>query len=220
MKHFGVTLIKRKYSLNLTKEEFALIDTRPSLPMFENLVQINAYTDSSGTQYRKEWCEQYRECCLRNYDLNMSYFAKLDEEDFNKCIENFIKKYNQFYQIDDLSNFNKVTGYYIMVLDNYKQVYIGKTNNIKKRIQQHWSKTKPFDRTLFPMYNENSCFSVDFFRALDTTRIFVWPTEIIDQMEAKLVEDFPEQYRTNRIGGDIENNGLLALLTLNTRKLS
>ena len=32
MEHMGITLRKRKYSFNLIIEEFALINTKPSLP--------------------------------------------------------------------------------------------------------------------------------------------------------------------------------------------
>ena len=93
-----------------------------------------------------------------------------------------------------------------MVLDEYKQVYIGKTTDIRKRIMQHWSRIKPFDRTLFPMYAyEKSGFSIDFFRALDTTRIFVWKKHIVEGLEEELIGNFPKSFCTNRIGGDVSN---------------
>ena len=105
------------------------------------------------------------------------------------------------------------------VLDRYKQVYIGKSNNVKRRIQQHWSNTKAFDRTLLPIYAvDTSIFSIDFFRALDTTRIFIWENELQDGLERELIEDFPQQYRTNRIGGDISTY-IEAILTRNKRNL-
>lgn len=217
MEHFGLKLIKRKYSFNLLREEFALINTKPSLPMFENLIKNNAYTDDSGSEYRKEWCEEYRQLCLSNYDLNMKYFNLLDSTDFNNAVTEFLNKYNKFCKVENLLDYNEVTGYYMMILDEYKQVYIGKSDNIKRRIQQHWSSTKEFDRTLLPMYAvSSSCFSIDFFRALDTTRIFVWKRNLSDGIESKLVEDFPKQYCTNRIGGDI-SIGIEALATLNKR---
>ncbi|MBQ7040122.1 MAG: GIY-YIG nuclease family protein, partial [Clostridia bacterium] len=113
-----------------------------------------------------------------------------------------------------------VEGYYIMVLDEYKQIYIGKTENIKRRIMQHWSKTKQFDRTLFPMYAyKKSCFSIDFIRALDTTRIYGWKRKLLEGLEDKLIRQFPKQFCTNRIGGDV-TNGIQALATMNQRDLS
>lgn len=219
MEHFGLRLIKRKYSFNLKREEFAIINTRPSLPRFEMLVKKNAYSDDSAREYKKEWCEEYRQLCLRNYDLNMKYFNLLDYTDFDKCIEEFLIKHSGFHKVENLLDYDGVAGYYMMVLDGYKQVYIGKSNNIKKRIQTHWSCSKPFDRTLFPMYaTETSCFSIDFFRALDTTRIFTWKRNLDDQIEQKLIESFPQKYCTNRVGGDV-SNGIEALCTLNKREL-
>ena len=67
------------------------------------------------------------------------------------------------------------------------------------------------------MYNTDSVFSIDFFRALDTTRIFVWEYPASDETEAKLIEDFPKIYCTNRIGGGVHDN-MAALATMNRRK--
>lgn len=218
MKHFGITVVKRKYSLHLTREEFAPINTRCTLPKFPNLVEENAYVDDSGKQYRLDWCEKYRAVCLKNFDLNMAYFNSLDKNDFNYAVQSFLEKHPQFHQISDLSDY-EISGYYLMILDNYKQAYIGKSSNIKKRIQEHWQNTKPFDRTLFPMYDfKKSCFSIDFFRALDTTRIYIWPRKISEGIESALVNDFPNKYLTNRIGGDVTNL-LEACTTRNTRIL-
>lgn len=66
------------------------------------------------------------------------------------------------------------------------------------------------------MYNVKSCFSIDFFRALDTTRIYVWKREVEDGVEAELISNFPKDYCTNRIGGDIVN-GIESIATLNER---
>lgn len=219
MEHFGIKLTKRKYSFVLKRDEFALINTKPSLPIFKSLVERNAYTDSNGNEYRMEWCEEYRELCLKNYDLNMEYFKRLDRTGFDYAIAQFLKRHKKFQEIGNLYECDNVSGYYMMVLDEYKQVYIGKSEDMKKRIQSHWTKTKAFDRTLFPMYAVNSsCFSIDFFRALDTTRIFVWKRELVDGVEQKLIDDFPQLYCSNRIGGDI-TLAIEALETINKRHL-
>ena len=214
MEHFGLKLVKKKYSLHLKREEFALINTKPSLPVFNSLIEKNAYKDATYQEYSQEWCEKYRELCLKNFDLNIEYYNKLNTDDFLKSLDSFFKKYSKFVKIDDLNNYSETSGYYIMVLDKYKQIYIGKSLDIKKRIKQHWSTTKRFDRTLFPMYNVKSCFSIDFFRALDTTRIYVWKREVENGVEAELISNFPKDYCTNRIGGDIVN-GMEAIATLN-----
>jgi len=213
--HFGQKIIKRKYSFKLCKEEFALINTRPSFSFaFDNLINENAYTDETHSKYSLDWCSQYREICLKNYDYNMQYFQSLDKEEFNCELDAFLKRHSLFQEIESLDYCNNMCGYYILVIDEYKQAYIGKSTNIKRRIKEHWSSTKSFDRTLFPMYNEYSVFSIDFFRALDTTRIFIMEEDILWMMERELVEDFPQKFLTNRIGGDV-NNGIMAYLTTN-----
>ena len=157
--------------------------------------------------------------CLKNYDMNMNFFSSLDSNKFHVALRSFLKKYKGFDEVFDLSEYTEIEGYYIMVLDEYKQVYIGKSKNIKKRILQHWSKTTPFDRTLYPMYAyDKSCFSIDSFRALDTTRIFVWKRKLMDGIEDELVNSFPSEFRTNRIGGDVTNT-IQALITTNQRQL-
>ncbi len=219
MEHFGVKLINRGKSFNLTREEFAIINTKPSLPFFKSLEKRKAYTNEQGTEYCEKWCIEYRELCLVNFDLNMKYFSSLDSAAFNEALNSFLSQYNRFREVFNLNDFAGVEGYYVMVLDEYKQVYIGKTGDIKKRIMTHWSKTKSFDRTLFPMYAwDTSTFSIDFFRALDTTRIFAWKKKMSNGIERKLIEDFPQHFCTNRIGGDI-TGAFQAIITMNNRKL-
>ena len=203
VEHFGLKIQRRKYSLKLNREEFAPITTRPSLPRFDLLIQQGAYTES-GDEYTLEWCERYREICLKNYDLNMQYFQQLDRGNYVKEVNGFLNRHKRFREIQDLWECNGKSGYYLMLLDDYKQAYIGKSDDIKRRIQQHWSKIKPLDRVLLPMYNEKSVFSIDFFRALDTTRIFVWERSLTEGVERRLIKDFPANFLCNRIGGDIE----------------
>ena len=217
MEHFGVKLINRGNSFRLVRDEFALINTKPSLPYFESLAKKNAYADDLGCVYSEAWCAEYREICLKNYDLNMEYFSKLDKDSFMRSLSSFLSQYSRFVEITNLNDYAGVAGFYIMVLDQYKQVYIGKTEDIRKRILTHWSKTKPFDRTLLPMYAWNkSTFSIDFFRALDTTRIYVWKRKITNGIEAELIRNFPPEFCTNRIGGDV-TNALQAICTMNIK---
>ena len=219
MEHFGVKLINRGKGFHLTRDGFACINTKPSLPYFASLAERNAYADENGTAYSETWCAEYRELCLKNFDLNMEYYSKLDKAKFDDALSSFLRKYKRFVQVTNLNNFAGTEGYYIMVLDKYKQVYIGMSEDIRKRIMTHWSCTKSFDRILFPMYAWNkSVFSIDFFRALDTTRIYVWKKNLSNGIEAELVAGFPQQFCTNRIGGDI-TNALQAIATMNTRQL-
>lgn len=219
MEHFGIRLINRGKSFKLIRDEFALINTKPSLPYFTSLERRNAYADELGTSYSETWCNEYRELCLKNYDLNMDYFSTIGKAAFDEALENFLSKYKRFVEVTNLNDFAGIEGYYIMVLDEYKQVYIGKTHDVKKRIMKHWSNTKPFDRTLFPMYAwDKSIFSIDFFRALDTTRIFVWKKKLTSGQEAELINKFPHSFCLNRIGGDI-TNALQAIGTIRYNNL-
>ena len=201
--HFGIKFRKDKSKLVLNREDFAIINTHPSLPKFDSLDKIGAYTESEKLEYSLKWCEEYREVCLQNFDANMLYFNNLNIDEFKKTFNLFLKKNPQFTEITDLNECKDMPGYYIMVLDVYKQIYIGKSQNIKKRIQQHWSKVMPFDRILFPMYNAKSILSINSFCAYDTTRIFVWKRTLSDGIERKLIENFPEKFSCNRIGGDV-----------------
>ena len=149
----------------------------------------------------------------------MHYFSLLDKAEFDEALACYFNQYPEFIPVTDLSVYAGVEGYYVMILDEYKQAYIGKSNDIKKRIMQHWSTTKPFDRTLLPMYAyKTSCFSIDFFRALDTTRVFVLKKQLTEGLEADLVQNFPPRFCTNRIGGDITSR-IAAMATMNKRKL-
>ena len=219
MEHFCIKLVSRGKSFKLTRDEFALINTKPSLPYFTSLAACGAYADEGGSAYSECWCTKYREMCLRNYDLNIKYFATLDKDAFNFALTSFLSRYHQFKEVFNLNEFSSVEGFYIMILDEYKQAYIGKSKDIKKRILKHWSDTKPFDRTLCPMFAwEKSVFSIDFFRALDTTRIYAWKNMISDGIEAELIRNFPTQFRTNRIGGDI-TDAINAMNTMTVRPL-
>lgn len=217
MEHFGVKLIDRGKGFHLTRDGFATINTRPSLPHFASLSEQNAYTDKDGTAYSERWCAEYREVCLRNFDLNMEYYSRLEKTTFDAALSEFLSKFNGFVEVTNLNDFANVEGFYILILDAYKQVYIGKSKDVRARITKHWSTTKPFDRTLFPMYAwRTSVFSIDFFRALDTTRIFAWKKKVSDGIEARLVSSFPAQFCTNRIGGDV-TDALKAINTMNQR---
>ena len=77
MEYFGVKLIKKDKQFKLIRDEFALINTNPSLPFFSELSKKNAYVDEIGSAYREEWCNEYRELCLKNYDLNINFFLGL-----------------------------------------------------------------------------------------------------------------------------------------------
>ena len=119
-----------------------------------------------------------------------------------KAINKFIESNKCFVEVFDLNLYDQKPGYYMMVLDEYCQLYIGTTDNIKKRIRTHWSNSKSFDRLLFPMGAVNSSIiSFDSFRSLDTTRIFAYTTKITFDEEDKFINEFPTKFVGNRVAG-------------------
>ncbi|WP_091227261.1 hypothetical protein [Microbacterium sp. 3J1] len=73
-------------------------------------------------------------------------------------------------EVTDLTQWDGVGGLYIMVLAEYRQVYVGATSSftgIAKRIRQHWTNQKQFDRLIWGDV-DTSILSIDSFRALDT----------------------------------------------------
>lgn len=161
----------------------------------EVFVDKNTYADS--------WVKQHYEDCMYNYDLNMKYFNSLDKNIFNKKLDSFIKK-NKLKQITDL-NQAEINGVYVMVLDEYKQVYIGISKNIKKRIIGHWNYQKEFGRLIFGP-KETSVLSIDSFGAFDTTRIYIKEVswyQNINKLEYDLVNKFDSKYTLNRISGGL-----------------
>lgn len=97
-------------------------------------------------------------------------------------------------------------GVYVLILDEYKQVYIGQSTNIKKRILNHWSNNKEFDKLIFGRV-DTSVLSIDSFGFLDTTRIFVIPVNDyykLDLIEHKLIKQIDGKYLLNRTAGGIK----------------
>ena len=209
MEHFGVTIREGKYGFNLKRENYAIIDTKSSLPKFKTL----SYADEDGKYYTEEWCNSNRGKCLQNFDLNMQYYKSLNHDEFQIEIANFIDKYKQFHEVFDLKLYSEIGGYYIMIMDQYCQIYVGTSRDIKKRIQQHWTKNVKFDRLLFPMGAvDSSVLSVDCFRALDTTRILACENNDIYEKEDTYINSFSHKFVLNRIGGGLPEKGLIGFL--------
>jgi len=114
-----------------------------------------------------------------------------------------IEHFDKMEEIYDLNECKDVVGVYVLVLDNYKQIYIGQSHSsIKTRIMRHWSTKKEFDKLIFGKV-DNSILSIDSFGALDTTRIFIYPTELCYEVEEKMVDFFEKKYLLNRTAGGI-----------------
>ena len=208
MEHFGVTIKEGKYGFKLTRENFAVVNPRSSFSgammhaSCRETLGFDPYTDDTYMTWTNEWCLWHLNNCMENYDLNMRYFAQLDKEEFANCINAFLRKNRQFIPVADLKLYDGQPGYYLLVLDDYCQAYLGTSDNIMCRIRQHWSNRKAFDRILFPIGNvTGSVISIDSFRALDTIRIYVRKTSNTYASENPYIEQIPNKFLANRIQG-------------------
>ena len=186
--HLGVW-IKKSDKNQICRENYDVIDGK----------SIEAYGLS--------FCEEHREKCLINFDKNMAYFNQIAKEEFEDALQMLITSNKKIRQVSDLNDCNKMSGIYVMVLDKYKQVYIGQSRDIKKRIMSHWSKQKSFDRLLFGNVND-SVLSIDSFGALDTTRVFILETDNLDSYEIKLQKRILSGYKLNRMAGGVPEDRL------------
>lgn len=175
--------------------------------------------------YTESWVKNHFEACMKNFDFNMNFFNSLDIKDFQKCLSAFKKK-NRLKEIYDLNDVSNVEGVYMLVLGKYKQVYIGKSTDIKKRILSHWRAKKEFNRLIYGSVEE-SILSIDSFGALDTTQIFYQSVSQsdIDRLEEKLIDSFENKYLLNRVAGGLneENDPVIRnsflLISMRRRKL-
>lgn len=205
IKHFGVNILEKSSGLKLTRENYV------EKIVFKDSHLKKHYTDSVIKKHTEDY--------LYNYDRNMKYFHSLSKEKFNKELMNFVDENINFKEITDLTSVNGMSGYYIMVLDEYAQAYIGTSRDIKKRMQQHWNRQMYFDRMIFGD-KEGSILSINSFRALDTTRIFVYLTSNTYNLEDKLINQLNKKYLLNRTSGGILGGLSEAIANRKTRDLS
>jgi hypothetical protein len=207
VKHFGETLRASRYGHRLTRDQYALVNKKPSsrFPREMYTDELWAamawmYEDEAHTRLSDEYCTLQREAALENFDLNMEFFARLSADRFEEALTEMLRKHKYLRPVTDLTTMDDEMGIYVMVLDGYPQAYIGQAWDIRKRIKRHWTGTKQFDRLLFPD-KETSVLSIDSFRALDTARIFAAKTIRGEELEQRLVNTFPPGFLLNRVPG-------------------
>ncbi|TSE15049.1 GIY-YIG nuclease family protein [Arthrobacter sp. KBS0703] len=208
VEHFGELIRPGKYGHCLTREMYALVNKKSSTRIPEHIMtdELRAYLaphyeDAELTIRTDEFCRRHREMALENFDLNMAFFAQIPQESFDEALGEMLRKNKRLRPVTDLKTLDGEWGVYVLVLDEYRQAYIGQSSwDMRKRIKAHWTGTKQFDRLLWGGVEE-SVMSIDSFRALDTTRIFAARTINYDAMEARLVRSVPPDYLLNRIGG-------------------
>jgi len=156
--HFGIKVrASQKYGLRIDRGQYARINKTSSLlrwprdanPELWDSVDGN-YEDSEHRIYTDEWCAENQAQALENYDLNMAHFASLDPAEFEQALQHTVKSADMG-EVTDLAHWDRINGLYVMVLDEFQQVYVGAAQNvggIMKRVRQHWSGRKQFDRLL------------------------------------------------------------------------
>lgn len=210
IQHFGVW-IKKSEKNKISRENYAVINKKSSI-WSHRIAKIRKAMYKTDEDRKKEFddeecriysdlfCDEWQEKCLINYDKNMKFFSQIPKEEFEKELTKVIEANKKLIAIHDLNQCKGMCGIYILVLDEFKQVYIGQAIDIKRRILQHWNKCKGFDRLLWGGVNR-SVLSIDCFGALDITRIFVLNTNSLNYNERSLVEKLPDHLKLNRIGG-------------------
>lgn len=152
-----------------------------------------------------EWLIEHKKEYLSNCDMmvenlksNFNYFKSLDSAAFNKELSRVCESYH-FKEIKDISRYKNCL--YILVFDEYKQFYVGKSvGGLKNRTRKHWNAKIIPDRQLWNGGFEASRIKVDNFKIFDTTRIFV--CEKIEQIinDNKKFADDPRIENTNTFG--------------------
>lgn len=215
--HFGLKVRgSRDLGLKMSRDTYARINLRSSAPrqyrdddhdLSEALDSVSDDPVSDDPERKivfDEWCAAHQKRALTNFDLNMAHFTSLDHGEFEQVLQHAISGRRKLAEVTDLTLWDGVPGLYIMVLDEYRQAYVGATaqpGGIMARIKQHWAGTIPFDRLIWGGV-ESSILSIDSFRALDTTRIFAAKTSRSFDGENTLLDRFPPKFMLNRtIGG-------------------
>lgn len=161
-------------------------------------------TSYLGNKYSEKYFEDKKQEMIYNFQLNMNHFRSLSFDKFNVCLNKFIRYHRNFKQVKNLNKVLHKPGYYLIVLDEYKQVYIGISYDVGARILEHWTKIKPYDRRIYGTY-ETSKLSIDSFGPLDTTRIYVSldpnANDYDLSKEDKYISCFPNEFVANRTEG-------------------
>lgn len=112
--------------------------------------------------------------------------------------------------MQSLADWDGVAGVYVMVFDEYRQFYVGRSGDVRRRIKTHWSKRKSFDRLLFGS-PYSSILPVDEMRALDNTRIYAKATTRSGELEERTETASDRRFCLNRMmGGEADSMRMMA----------
>ena len=140
--YFGITFDTRKTRMFLSRDNYAKIDKKGfendkyrknilnDWDYFEKLKEEKTFNyDISNCppsiKYEKigeelfltdDFCEEYYNACMKNYDLSMKYLSELDNNEFNDVVNKLLEE-NKLVEVKDLDTCKGKRGIYIMVLD-------------------------------------------------------------------------------------------------------
>ena len=218
--HFGIRVDATRPTARINRDTYTQVSERPSIYNYhEAKYHIEHFKSAfllldeatQSVSYTEDHCNLLRDRALSNFDINMQKFALLDTSDF----EDVLRKFTRRRHFSEIANLNDaawsdpcelgIDGYlYIMVLGQYKQVYIGMTRSaLKTRILQHWRKRKPLDRLVWGSLDV-SPISIDSFGSLDTTHIYAKPVVenflgYLDLTEHRYIHAYDQRYILNRL---------------------
>jgi hypothetical protein len=124
VEHFGELVRPGKYGHRLTREMYALVNKRSSVPIPENWLtdELRAllaphYEDAELTIHTDEYCRGHREMALENFDLNMAFFAQIPQDSFDEALAEMLRKNKRLRPVTDLKSLDGECGVYVLVLD-------------------------------------------------------------------------------------------------------
>lgn len=207
VEHFGETLRVSRFGFRMSRAMYGFPNRSPHQRFPRELLGEElwkssawAYRDAMHGEHSDLYLLAQRDDALRNYDLSMRYFQSLDSAGFEDALDQVLGKAKSLKPVERLADFAGADGAYVMVFDDYKQMYIGQSSDIRKRIRSHWSGRKSFDRLVYgDVYR--SILPVDEFRALDNTRIYAARSRNRFSLEERAERVAQPQYCLNRIGG-------------------
>jgi len=207
IEHFGEPLRASRFGFRMTRDMYGFPNRSPHQRFRREFLGEDlwagtawAYRDALHGEHSDLYLLVQRDDALRNYDLSMRYFESLDGDGFEDALAYVLAKVKSLKPVDRLADVAGADGAYVMVFHDYKQMYIGQSSDIRKRIRSHWSGRKSFDRLVYgDVYR--SILPVDEFRALDNTRIYAARSRNRFSLEERAERAARPQYCLNRIGG-------------------
>lgn len=226
IEHFGERLRGTKFGHKMTRGLYAY----PNRSTHERLTQEEvgeelwgqiawAYSDREHKRHSDAYLLVQRDAALVNFDLSMEYFASLDADEFEASLEHVLVKGRTFKPVQSLQDWDGVPGAYVMVFDEYRQFYVGQSEDIRRRIKQHWGNRKPFSRVIFGS-KYDSILPVDELRATDTTRIFAARSRNPHGVEERTEKAADQRFCLNRMVGGSASPLKLMLTAINPRQRS